>query len=62
MPARKAPARGMIVTEMTLAKETKGTYVYAAVADNSAVPTLYVRKMWFPNGTAPESIRLTIEV
>jgi hypothetical protein len=51
----------MIVTEMTLAKETKGTYVYAAVADNSAVPTLYVRKTWFDDG-APESIRLTIEV
>lgn len=61
MPTPTKHTRLPIRVAMAYAKETKGTYVFNAVADNAAVPTLYVRKSYLPNG-APESITLVIEV
>jgi len=47
-----------IQINMTLKKSTKGTHVYEC--EDSAVPTIYVRKEAF-GGETPEKIFLTIE-
>lgn len=50
----------MIAVKMHLAKETKGTYVYADSADDTNVPSIYIRKTAFPDGP-PETITLEIK-
>jgi hypothetical protein len=44
---------------MSLTKETKGTFVFAADRDDAVVTTVYVRKAAFPDG-APAAITLTV--
>lgn len=50
-----------ITVKMSLAKETKGTFVFHADAENAAVPTLYVKKSAYPNQQAPKKISITVE-
>ncbi len=48
---------------MTLAKETKGTYVYEETIEAGKPPVLktqYLQK-WFVGSVPPERIRVTIE-
>lgn len=58
------------VLTMSLAKETKGTYVYNEVDGSGVpvtseagakVPTLYIRKGAFNGSGAPAKLKLTIE-
>lgn len=53
-------AKSKITVKLTKARDTKGTYVYKSDADNTPVPSIYVKKSAF-TGDAPESITLTIE-
>ena len=47
--------------EMRQEKVTKNTVRYAAVDEESPVPTVYVKKSWLPE-PAPQAITLTIEI
>ena len=58
-PAKASPAEFNV--EMELSKETKGTFVYASSEEDSAIPTLYIRKSAYPDG-APDSINVTVSV
>lgn len=40
-------------------KSTRNTHVFA---DGAPVPTLYVKQEALPQGKAPESIKVTVEV
>lgn len=46
-----------IKINMTLTKETKGTFVYGAA--DTAIPTLYIKKEAF-SGPAPKEIQVVI--
>jgi len=48
-----------IVIPMSLKKETKGTFVYAAESDTVAIKSVYVNKSAFPKG-APDSITIVL--
>jgi len=49
-----------IQVKMTIKKETKGTYVFEDMSEDTAVPTLYVKKSAFVGNTPPTNIKLTI--
>lgn len=49
-----------ITVEMKHSKSTKGTEVYAGTTDDTAVPTLYIKKSAMPSDP-PKTIWLTIE-
>lgn len=61
MTTRKSAASNSITVEMTLSKQTKGTFVYSADDDDAAVTTVYVRKSGFTSDP-PDEITLTITV
>ena len=45
--------------ELTLSKETKGTFVYASIEDNSLITTLYLQKSQMP-AEAPKRVTVTV--
>lgn len=45
--------------ELTLSKETKGTFVYASVEENSLITSLYLQKSQMPI-EAPKRISVTV--
>lgn len=51
-----------VTVQMTQDKETKGTVRYQDATEGSVLPTLYVRKEAFPDGTFPQAITVTISV
>lgn len=53
-------AKNKITVKLTKDRETKGTYVFKSDADNTPVPSIYIRKSAF-SGDAPQAITLTIE-
>jgi len=59
--AKKTSAK-TIKVPMTFERSTKGTHVFTAEDENAPIPTLYVRKSGFDNGTPPESVTVTIEL
>ena len=46
--------------ELTLSKETKGTFVYAAIDENSLITNLYLMKSHMP-AEAPKKVTVTVE-
>ena len=46
--------------ELTLSKETKGTFVYASIEENSLITNLYLKKSQMP-AEAPKRITVTVE-
>lgn len=46
--------------ELTLSKETKGTFVYAANEENALITNLYLMKSQMP-AKAPKKITVTVE-
>ncbi len=46
-------------TELTLSKETKGTFVYASIEENSLITNLYLKKSQMP-AKAPKRITVTV--
>lgn len=57
--AAKTAAPTTFDVPMSLAKETKGTFVFHADDESAPVTQVYVRKEGFPNG-APATIVLTV--
>lgn len=57
---KKQPVWEGVEFEMTLARETKGTYRYESDEEDAPVTTLYVRKSAFESAAAPDTITLTI--
>ena len=47
--------------ELTLTKETKGTFVYAPKDENPLITSLYLQKSQMP-AEAPKKITVTVEV
>ena len=45
--------------ELTLSKETKGTFVYAAIEESSLITNLYLKKSQMP-AEAPTNITVTV--
>jgi hypothetical protein len=45
--------------ELTLSKETKGTFVYATIEENSLITNLYLKKSQMP-AEAPKKITVTV--
>ena len=45
--------------ELTLSKETKGTFVYASIEENSLITSLYLQKSEMP-AEAPKRITVTV--
>ncbi len=45
--------------DLTLSKETKGTFVYASIEENSLVTNLYLQKSQMPTD-APKRITVTV--
>ncbi|MFT5484487.1 MAG: hypothetical protein ACI9GW_003152 [Halieaceae bacterium] len=45
--------------DLTLSKETKGTFVYAAIEENSLISNLYLKKSQMP-AEAPKRITVTV--
>jgi len=45
--------------EMTYKKQTKGTVVYGN--EDSAIPSVYIKKDIFETGKFPETITITVE-
>ena len=46
--------------ELTLAKETKGTFVYASKDENSLITNLYLMKSQMPE-EAPKKVTVTLD-
>jgi hypothetical protein len=46
--------------ELTLTKETKGTFVYASKDENPLITSLYLQKSQMP-AEAPKKITVTVE-
>jgi hypothetical protein len=46
--------------ELTLTKETKGTFVYASTDENPLITSLYLQKSQMP-AEAPKKITVTVE-
>lgn len=46
-------------TTMTLGRDTKGTFVYKNDAEDTPIPSLYIKKSAF-KGEAPQSITITV--
>jgi hypothetical protein len=47
--------------ELTLSKETKGTFVYASIEENPLITNLYLMKSQMP-AEAPKKITVTVEL
>lgn len=45
--------------ELALSKETKGTFVYVAIADNALITNLYLQKSQMPE-EAPKKITVSV--
>ena len=45
--------------ELTLSKETKGTFVYASIEENPLITNLYLKKSQMP-AKAPKRITVTV--
>jgi len=45
--------------ELTLSKETKGTFVYASIEENSLITNLYLKKSQM-SVEAPKKITITV--
>ena len=45
--------------ELTLSKETKGTFVYASTEENSLITNLYLQKSQMP-AEAPKKITVSV--
>jgi hypothetical protein len=46
--------------ELALSKETKGTFVYTSIEENSLITNLYLMKSQMP-AEAPKKITVTVE-
>jgi hypothetical protein len=46
--------------ELALSKETKGTFVYASIEENSLITNLYLMKSQMP-AEAPKKVTVTVE-
>jgi hypothetical protein len=46
--------------ELTLSKETKGTFVYASIEENSLITNLYLKKSQMP-AEAPKKVTVTVD-
>lgn len=52
-------AKATVTVTLTLNRETKNTFRFDDANEDSAIPSLYVKKNAF-NGKAPESITVTV--
>lgn len=50
--------KALATVKMKIGRETKGTHVYKSDADDTAIPSLYIKKSALKD--APESITVTI--
>ena len=46
--------------ELTLSKETKGTFVYASIEENSLITNLYLMTSQMP-AEAPKKVTVTVD-
>ena len=49
-----------ITVSFLLERETKGTYVYTAVSDDSAIRTIYLQKEALGDNEAPAQLNVTL--
>jgi hypothetical protein len=54
---KNGTAKAGFTVELTMTKETKGTFVYTSDAADTPIPSVYIRKTGFPNG-APKMLTL----
>ena len=60
-PTRKTAPKQTLSLELKFDRSTKGTHVFTSEEENAPIPTLYIRKSGFENGTVPETVTVTIE-
>lgn len=58
--ATATPDEARFQVPMTLVRDTKGTHVYASVADDAPITQLYIRKAGSFGGTPPQAITVTV--